>query len=109
VEVETLLLNETSRLPPPARRPLAIEQTTTESGFGRRDDALAFPSEERRDPGQCLLDSPLATTAEFDEFGASLPDRRVARPRLLGCARDRRASPLLDRIARVIAAITPLR
>jgi hypothetical protein len=30
---------------------------TNESEFERHDDALAFPSEEQRDPGRCLLDS----------------------------------------------------
>ncbi len=31
--------------------------TTNDTGLERRDDTLAFPSEEQRDPGQYLLDS----------------------------------------------------
>jgi hypothetical protein len=31
--------------------------TTNDSELERRDDKLAFPSEEQRDPGECLLDS----------------------------------------------------
>jgi hypothetical protein len=51
-------LDETSRLPLPGRRPGSLSSwTTNESEFGRRDDALAFPSEERCDPGSALLDS----------------------------------------------------
>jgi hypothetical protein len=31
--------------------------TTNDSELERRDDGLAFPSEEQRDAGQCSLDS----------------------------------------------------
>jgi hypothetical protein len=41
--------------PPPSTLTSLLVLTTNESELERRDDAVAFPSEEQRDPGQCLL------------------------------------------------------
>jgi hypothetical protein len=43
--------------PPPSTPTSLLVRTTNESELERRDDAVAFPSEEQRNPGQCLLDS----------------------------------------------------
>jgi hypothetical protein len=61
-----------------AARKLSL-RTTNDSEVERRADALAFPGEEQRDPGECLLDSGQRPTAELDYQRAS-PSAGVQTP-----------------------------
>jgi hypothetical protein len=45
--------------------------TTNDSELERRNDTLAFPSEEQGDPGRCLLDFQLTPTVELDDTGSA--------------------------------------